>query len=108
MNIWTIYTLSWCTCGLTSTMIQLCSVVVRPWFGLSVIDIAELPRDAFETMPEFCGDSTAIVKEASHSLTSFSQSGPSLFVWAGYASKEILFSVENTCLINAHLKNYNI
>ncbi|XP_074351295.1 putative protease Do-like 14 isoform X1 [Apium graveolens] len=38
-------------------------VVVRPWFGLSVIDIAELPHDAFETMPEFCGDSTAIVKE---------------------------------------------
>ncbi|KAL6513403.1 hypothetical protein OROGR_020889 [Orobanche gracilis] len=37
--------------------------VMQPWFGLSVIDIAQLPNDVLENVAGGCGDSTAVVKE---------------------------------------------
>ncbi|KAK1402573.1 hypothetical protein POM88_002178 [Heracleum sosnowskyi] len=35
-------------------------IVVQPWFGLSVIDISELPRDELETAPVCYGNSSSV------------------------------------------------
>ncbi|KAL6557878.1 hypothetical protein OROMI_018228 [Orobanche minor] len=44
-------------------LMELYYTVMQPWFGLSVIDIAQLPHDALENIDGGCGDSTAVVKE---------------------------------------------
>jgi hypothetical protein len=39
---------------------------MQPWLGFTVIDIADLPPDTYntyETMYEFSGDSSVVVKE---------------------------------------------
>ncbi|KAK1402535.1 hypothetical protein POM88_002140 [Heracleum sosnowskyi] len=38
-------------------------IVMRPWFGLSVIDIAQLPHGVLENIAGVRDDSTAVVKE---------------------------------------------
>ncbi|KAK1402582.1 hypothetical protein POM88_002187 [Heracleum sosnowskyi] len=38
-------------------------IVMRPWFGLTVIDSSQLPHDALENIAGVPGDSTAVVKE---------------------------------------------
>lgn len=40
-----------------------CGIVLQAWFGLSVVDSAEIPHDEPETLPVFYGSSTAVVKE---------------------------------------------
>lgn len=36
---------------------------MRPWLGFTVMDIATLPPDTYELMPESSVDSTVVVKE---------------------------------------------
>ncbi|CAJ2678333.1 unnamed protein product [Trifolium pratense] len=58
---------------LPTSVIRLClrnwnshGIVMQPWLGFTVIDIADLPPDTYntyETMYEFSGDSSVVVKE---------------------------------------------
>ncbi|XP_017230937.1 uncharacterized protein LOC108205474 isoform X2 [Daucus carota subsp. sativus] len=59
-----------CVHPLPTSVIDLClrnwesyGIVMRPWLGFTVMDIATLPPDTYELMPESSVDSTVVVKE---------------------------------------------